>query len=222
MAGRRHGVRVFTVDQLVTIYQTATDFERLLFLLGLNAGMAQAEIGTLRWDEIEGEPATIKRDRRKSRVYGEFVLWPETRKALAWWRSMRPATGPLVMTTASGKNLLRTEISNAWAKLRGRIERTTGAPIGWWLPFKHLRKTGAQLVRQVSDGEVAGTFLSHGQPVATDDLADRYSNRPFDKVAKALLAVQEQLRPMFESSPKAFTSSALGSVRPAVGPAARG
>jgi hypothetical protein len=64
----------------------------------------------------------------------------------------------------------------------------------WWLPFKHLRKTAAQLVRNVSDGEIAGTFLSHGTPVASDELADRYSNRPFDRVSKALSLVFSNYR----------------------------
>lgn len=37
----------------------------------------------------------------------------------------------------------------------------------------------------------AGVFLSHGHPVATDDLTDIYSNRLFDRVAKATLEVCE-------------------------------
>lgn len=80
----------------------------------------------------------------------------------------------------------------------------------WWLPFKHLRKTGAQLVRQASDGEIAGVFLSHGQPVASDELADVYSNRPFARVAEALAKVHAVLAPMFAAAPKAFTVRAIG------------
>jgi hypothetical protein len=89
LAKRRHGVKVLTVPQLATIYRHATDFERLLFLLGLNAAMAQVEIQTLRWDEVE--PGVIKRIRRKSGVYAEFALWPETQKAIDWWQRVRPA-----------------------------------------------------------------------------------------------------------------------------------
>ena len=209
-AGRQDGVRVFTIDQLAVIYRHATDFERLLLLLGLNAGMAQAEINTLRWDEIKGEPASIKRLRRKSKVYGEFELWPETQAALDWWRKIRPPTGPLVATTATGKPIMRTEITNAWVRARKRIDHAAGSPIDWWLPFKHLRKTGAQLVRNVSDGEVAGVFLSHGKPVATDQLSERYSNRPFPKVAEALRLIRTQLRPGFEAVPDAFLTTRLG------------
>ncbi|MGN6726114.1 MAG: hypothetical protein ACTHLZ_09365 [Tepidisphaeraceae bacterium] len=209
-ANKRYGVKVFSLEQLVTIYRFATDFERVLLLLGLNAAMAQAEVATLRWDEIEGDPLTIKRVRRKSRVYGEFELWPETKAALIWWRQLRPAVSPLVMITSTGAAYTRQRISNAWIKVCRRIERETDCRPTWWLSFKFLRKTAAQLVRNVSDGEVAGVFLSHGKPVASDDLADVYSNRPFDKVAAALDRVHAQLKPMFDIAPGAFKEVAIG------------
>ena len=84
---RRYGVKVFSPEQLAVLYRHATDFERLFILLGLNAAMVQAEILALRQDEVEGD--TIKRIRRKSGVYAEFKLWPETRQALAWWQRVR-------------------------------------------------------------------------------------------------------------------------------------
>lgn len=208
VAERRHGVKVLTVPQLATIYEHATDFERLLVLLGLNAAMAQAEITTLRWDEVE--PGVIKRIRRKVGVYAEFALWPETEQALEWWSRVRPAGSDLVMVSGEGNPYNRHRISNTWAKLRKRIERETGQPADWWLPFKHLRKTAAQLVRDASDGEVAGTFLSHGQPVASDELADVYSNRPFDKVGAALGDVRDKLKKVFKTALDAFTGEKVG------------
>lgn len=210
VAGQRHGVKVFTLDQLTTIYKHATDFERVLVLLGLNAGMCHAEVLTFRWDEIEGVPPTIKRIRRKNGVYAEAALWTETRKALDWRQALQAKRNSLVMTTTNGNVYTRIMIANTWVTLRKRIERTTGQPCEWWLSFKFLRKTAAQLVRNFSDGEVAGCFLSHGQPVATDDLADVYSNRPFAKVAEALGKVEKQLAPMFDAAPGAFASSKMG------------
>jgi integrase len=209
---RRHGVKVFTPDQLTVLYRHATDFERLLVLLGLNAAMAQAEILTLRQDEVEGD--TIKRIRRKSGVYAEFKLWPETQQALAWWQRVRETKGELVMLTDRGQPYTRQRISNAWSTLRKRVERNAGQDPEWWLPFKHLRKTAAQLVREAADGEVAGVFLSHGQPVVTDELADAYSNRPFDKVAEALSTAHEQLVSMYDAAPEAFTATSIGKRMP--------
>lgn len=208
IAGLRKGVAVLSVQQLTDVYRVATDFERLLMLLGLNAAMAQAEIVTLRWDEIDGQ--TIKRVRQKSSVYAESALWPETRLALDWWRRVRSSGNDLVMLTNEGRPYTRQRISNAWKSLERRLERRTSTSVDWWLPFKHLRKTAAQLVRSASDGEIAGICLSHGNPVATDVLADVYSNRPFHKVADALTTVRQQLQPMFNAAPDAFQSSKIG------------
>lgn len=209
IAQKRHGVAVLDAPHLVTTYTHATDFERLVLLLGLNCAMSHAELITLRWDEVESDPLTIKRIRHKSGVYGEFELWPETIKALDWWRGVRPGTRELVMVTGEGQPYTRQRIANTWTKLHRRIQRQ-GDDGAWWLPFKHLRKTAAQLVRNESDGEIAGVFLSHGKPVASDDLADVYSNRPFAKVAEALKLVHVKLAPMFESAPKAFDSTRVG------------
>ncbi len=158
----RSGALVFSVDQLTTLWRHATDTDRLFVLLGLNAAMSHAEIISLRHDEVESATQTIKRIRGKSGVYGEFALWPETQAALAWWRQFSTASSDLVLNTREGRPYTRQRIANQWAALYKRIARAEQDNVNWWLPFKHLRKTAAQFVRDASDGEVAGVFLSHG------------------------------------------------------------
>ena len=114
------------------------------------------------------------------------------------------------MLTDRGQPYTRQRINNTWSNLQKRIERDTGVMPAWWLPFKYLRRTEAQFVRQASDGEIAGGFSSHGQPVATDELADAYANRPFDRVAETLDEVRDQLKFMFTASTSTFTSTTLG------------
>ena len=201
------GPQTFSVEHLAVIWRHASDSERLMIALALNAAMAPAELCGLRWDEIE--EGTIKRIRRKSGVYAEFALWPETLQGLAWWERIRGRQGELVLTTQAGGPFDRQRISNMWGKLRERIGGTGGDEVQWWLPFKHVRKTAAHLVRQAADGEIAGVFLSHGQPVRQDELSDLYSRRPFDKVAKALAKVRHRLDPVFEGV-DAFTSTQVG------------
>lgn len=201
------GAQVFNVDQMAAIWRHATDRERLFVVTALNAAMAPAELSSLRWNEISGDPPRIKRIRHKSGVYAEFALWPETVQALDWWRRTSPHAGELVFVTDDGSPYMRQRFSNAWGRLRKRIEREMGQDIPWWLPFKHLRKTAAQLVRDASDGEIAGVFLSHGKPVQTDDLSDLYSKRPFHRVDAALADVQKRLGPVFATAADAFTST---------------
>lgn len=207
-AALARGVSVWTLDELTLLYRHADDLSRLLILLGLNLGAAQAEICTLRIGEIErdGQSARVKRIRHKSGVYGEFALWPQTLTAIDWCldqrRRQKGADDP-VLITAKGQPWSRQLIANRWKRL---VDHTAANhPALRRLSFKILRKTAAQWVRQQGGGEIMGVFLCHGQPVATDALADVYSNRPFDRVAVALDAVAKQLRPMFEAAPDAFS-----------------
>jgi hypothetical protein len=68
------------------------------------------------------------------------------------------------------------------------------------LSFGKLRKTAGNLIRQFADGEVAGVFLCHGQPVESDDLLDLYTARPFGRVFQAIRDVEKHLEPMFEAA----------------------
>jgi hypothetical protein len=75
------------------------------------------------------------------------------------------------------------------------------------LGFKFIRKTAAQFVRDVSNGETTATFLCHRQNVATDNLADKYSRRDFSKVDRALGAVNTMLSPtVFNIVPEPFST----------------
>jgi hypothetical protein len=214
------GIAVWTIDELTILYQFASDFERLVILLCLNCGFSQAEIITLRPEEVvhAGGNATIKRIRHKNQVYGEFVLWPETLAGLTWFMSRcRPsgAAADFVMVTGKGQVYLRQDLANMWNRLVARVQ--TKHPVFRRRPFKYLRKTGGQLVRNHSDGEVSRVFLCHGNAVVSDDLADVYTNRPFDKVAKALALVHLDLAPMFAAAPQAFdgkSAAAATAARP--------
>jgi integrase len=203
IAGLGRGVRVWTIEELVQIYRHATDRDRLLLLLGLNCGFAQAEISSLRTDEINlGATPTITRIRRKNRVPGVFALWPETAAAIAFYlrkrRSVASPNSDLMMITKNGHPFDRQQIARSWDRLLARVQ--ADCPDFRRLSFKHLRKTAGQLIRERSNGEIAGVFLCHGQAVATDNLADVYTNRPFDKVGATLEIVHRDLRPMFDAA----------------------
>jgi len=167
----------------------------------------------------------IMRIRQKTGVYGEWLLWPETVDALEWAINRRrsqsrirrgPSKGkdismrsdsilllsedglPLVKHTVKGNQSNR--IANMWRTgLTNRIRKDH--PSFRQLSFNKLRKTGGDLIRHEADGEINAVFLTHGQPVKSDDLSDEYTNRPFGKVFQAIRAVRLYLNSAFDFQP---------------------
>lgn len=234
-------VDTYDIEELVLLYKYATPFERVLLLLGLNCGFGAAEVSSLMYQEVRlhsahpyaarirfessNSDSFILRVRRKTGVYGEWLLWPETATALDWAINRRKQMKsvkrgkykgkdislcetslvllsddgtPLVKQTDEGNTSNR--IANLWASgLTARIRKDF--PSFRKLSFNKLRKTAGNLIRQEADGEISGVFLTHGQPVKTDDLSDEYTNRPFGKVFEAIRSVRKHLALAFDFEP---------------------
>lgn len=228
--------KFYLPSELPMLNKHATPLERLLFLLGLNCGFKGAEQGTLLLDHLflnESHPNArylrevskfechpdeqfILYSRNKSKVYGEFLLWPQTVELIQWGLNHRKAiveqfnltSRNLLITkkgtlfyrqTDGGKN--RSQIfANKWNALIRRVRKSE--PDFPYFPFSSLRDTASDLVRQAADGEVSATFLMHGQPVVQDDLLDLYTKRPFAKVFTALRQLKCDLKDMFEAAPE--------------------
>jgi hypothetical protein len=228
--------RAYLPSELPLLNKHATPLERLLLLLGLNCGFKGAEQGTLLLDHLfldrphpnerylrevaKFEPRPddkfVLYSRNKSKVYGEFLLWPQTVEMIRWGIEQRDQVARelqlphrnLLLTkdgqryyrkTGGGKN--RSQIfNNKWQDLVERVQKNEkDFP---YFSFSTLRDTAGDLVRQAADGEVSSTFLMHGQPVKKDDLLDLYTKRPFGKVFEALRRLQVDLKPMFDAAPE--------------------
>lgn len=225
-------VDVYTVDELRTLWEYATPFERVLMLLALNCGFGRAEVASLEMSEVllrqrhprereVGYAGTdaggwVMRVRHKSGVYGEWKLWTETVRAVEWYMTHHrpsvapsPAVGTLLVTDHGGRydaptkgSHANSQLSNAWVRLTERVRKDL--PQFRRLSFNKLRKTAGNLVREAAGGEVAGVFLSHGNPVKSDSQLDVYTNRPFAKVFAALDKVGSDLRPLWQPVTEPF------------------
>jgi integrase len=192
----RIAVDVYTKEELGILWTQATLIERQYILLALNCGFSISEIGTLDWSMIEGD--YIKRIRPKTKVYGDFLMWDITKKALG-----EPKKKGLVFTTENGIGLLEptvtnrrgAKIPNAWYRLLKRVKKfhENFKRLG----FHHLRKTSGNLMRQFSDGETMAVHLCHGKPVKTDALAGLYSNPVFVRIFEAQRRVFDFLADIF-------------------------
>ena len=232
----------YTLDELAVLNEYATPHERLFLLCGLNCGFKRMEISTLRVCEIfiqQAHPyadtldfksnesdSFIKRLRKKSTVYGEWLLWPLTVKAMMWAlnrrRQMTHILGgdgkgraipfraesivllndhghPFTKTTKKGNS--NNQITNTWNRLLDRIQKDHEEFRR--LPHENLRDTSANLIRRNRDfgSEIAKVFISHGNPFKSDDLLELYSNKPFGRVFEACRWLEEVFGPVFEVTP---------------------
>ena len=227
-------VDTYKPDELKTLWEYASPFQRLLMLLALNGGFGRAEVASLGMNEIllrQKHPheqelgcnstdadSWIFRVRHKTSVYGEFKLWPETAKAIDWWMRQRALiqvsdkVNDTLLVTRKGQrydaptkgNHPNFQLPNGWYALTKRIREDKEHGNFRQLSFNKLRKTAGNLIRKEGDGEIAGVFLCHGTPVKTDNLLDLYTNRPFAKLFDAIDRVGVKLRPIWESVPEPF------------------
>lgn len=216
-------IPTYSVEELTTLYKNASPMVRLFMLLGLNCGFSTAEMGSLTTDEVflntahphfpsTSHDSWILRVRIKSGVYGEWKLWPQTVQGLQWAINRMHRLGgekyllisskgvPMNKNTRTGNKSSR--IPNLWNNLLRTVLKENSAFRK--LSIKYLRKTAGTMIRSASDGEIAGVFLCHGTPVKSDALADVYTNRPFDKVFKAIDEVGKRLQPMFDAVASPF------------------
>ena len=236
-------VDTFLLEELQLLNRYATPMDRLYLMLALNCSFGTKEIATLtigevtlhqalseQEQEVFGFPSTVADSfvtlvRNKTTIVGKYLLFKQTVQMLEWAMARRlkqpnPAADQQLILNSKGTPMdQRSEngnpsrqIPNAFVRLKKRITDDQNKISD--LSFKHLRKTAGDLIRRVSDGEISGVFLLHGQPVKTDKLSDVYTNRPFGKVYDAIRKVEEILQPVFAESgddptieqPQAYTS----------------
>lgn len=186
----------YTVDELKILWDFATIFERKMLLLALNCGFGANDIGKLKWEDIIDNK--IKGFRQKTGVYGEFLLWEITVKALG----ERKKDG-LVFVTKNGECLVGTtecgnrkmNIPNAWNKLLNRVLKKY--PDFKNLSFYNLRKSSANIIRKIADGETASVFLRHGEPVKKRKEVETYTTPAFEKVFEAQKNLWLMLKDIF-------------------------
>ncbi|MFI4851276.1 MAG: helix-turn-helix domain-containing protein [Gimesia chilikensis] len=240
---RIRNVDTFRLEELQLLNRYATPIERLYLMLGLNCGFGAKEIATLTIGEVFLHQALSAEEqevfhfpsstadsfvslvRNKTTIVGKYLLFQQTTKMLEWCLARRlqqpnPSPDQRLILTSKGKPLDQRslngnpsrQIPNTFARLKKRIRDDHNQLSD--LPFKCLRKTAGDLIRRFSDGEVAGVFLLHGQPVKADKLSDVYTNRPFGKVYQAIQKVESFLQPVFDEVPNDPTAKQPQSYTP--------
>jgi hypothetical protein len=203
--------RVFKRTELALLWQYALPWDRALMTLALNCGFSKAELSTLQTAEVvrvKGQ-THIRRERVKTDAYGEWLLWEETVAALAYLKGLKKSDTPYAVVSKTGKPLNRLTrggnenpiIANHWNRLLKRVR--ADYPDIPKLPFKCLRKTGANLVRRlakVRPTELASMYLAHSERSdSTDKLLHHYTDRPWPLLHKTLRKLRRKLDGVFSA-----------------------
>ena len=182
---------VFTMDEIKTLLDNASDRTKLYILLMLNCAMTQKDISDLHTSEVDWRQHTITRKRSKTAESEHvpvvtYVLWPETLRLLKQERSADREGR--VLTNSNGGPLWFEEL-NDQGKYRktdnvksafDRLRRKTGIT----KPAKSLKKTSASCIRDNKHfTSLESLFLGHA-PVR---MADRhYAQVPEQLLAEAI------------------------------------
>jgi integrase len=234
VTSRSQQVQTFTVEELALLNRYAVPIERFLLLCGLNCGFKRMECATLRVGEIalhrkhefakyidfdfSETDSFIRRLRTKSEVFGEWILWPLTVRAMEWVLDRRRIQGDVVReipfsptalaflnnsgyayTKPTKKNNSNNQLTNTWNRLVRRVRQDE--PNFPPLSQECLRDTSSNWIREEFGGEIAEVFLSHGSPLGSKSLVECYTNKPFGKVFAALRWLERKLAPVFEATP---------------------
>jgi integrase len=170
------GSRMFTPDELQRLILCAGPQLRAMILLGLNAGLGNADLAGLTTHHLQGKWLVYPRP--KTGIERRVPLWPETREALA---AVIRNGDDLVIRTKYGhpwtpKNHLGTDspISAAFTKLCKGLEiHKKGRG------FYSLRHIAQTIGEESGDHAAIQYILGHAPPA--DDMGAVYRERMNDK-----------------------------------------
>lgn len=220
---RRVSKGTYTPEQLATIARQLDTFGKMMLGVCVNCGMQPAEIGRLEVQDFYSKhPETdevgdwVIFNRPKTHEYGEWILFPEVAALLRWGIQRANEIGTdRIIVSKEGVPWYREDWSNPetrfakwWQavptkndKHEGvvtKLERTVGLPR---LTFKTLRKILPNLVRPKFGEEIADLLNARkldrdGNQNGRD--TDRYADRLYDEGKKAILRLNETLRPFLD------------------------
>lgn len=178
--------KFWTVEEIRTLFNTASQRTKLYIALACNCGYTQREIATLEWEMIDDN--VIRRERPKSGQPQEHILWPLTLELLLKESKTRKG---LCLKGAKGNELLTESIKEDGNvthvdSIRLAFERTMkkNKLNGTGRTFKNIRKTSADAIAEkFEDDRLVDLFLAHStKGNMREHYARTYSSQYFDAI----------------------------------------
>jgi integrase len=198
------GSKMYEPDELRTILEAAGQPLRAMILLGLNAGMGNADVGQVPIDAMDLDAGWITFPRPKTGIERRIPLWPETSDAIKAWLAVRPepkdaaAEGLVFVTRWGGPWHVddpRSPVSFEFAKLLRKIDTATAeqAQKNGTKPRPKLARPrrGFYGLRHVFQtvGEESGDVIAtrHIMGHAVNDVSAFYRERVLDSRLRAVV-----------------------------------
>ena len=173
-----HEKFTFDSEQINELLSAADTKMRTMIWLGLNCGFGCTDCSELKWSDLDLVNARVKLPRRKTGIFRDLPLWPETVESL----EKIPKTGNLVFYTCRGnpyiQTLLKTDgngngkyttINTITTKF-SRLIKKSGLDVPKGTGFYTLRRTAATIAARSGDPFAVQRLLGH----ADLQMATRY------------------------------------------------
>ena len=137
--------------------------------------------------------------RPKTKVFGEWLLWPEVVEMVRWGIARREkirgfGSDALLIVSEHGKPWYdeaaskspQAKYANVWNDLIRRVRKNNEHKDFRYLPFGTLRDTLPDVIRHRYSDELASLCVAHGSTFKGDKLLDCYTNKPFGRLHQAI------------------------------------
>jgi integrase len=182
----KKGIRMFEADELRRIINMASQPMKAMILLGINAGLGNADVGTLPMKALDVDKALLDFPRPKTGIARKCPLWTETVEAIKEWLTQRPtpkdeAHADLVFITARrdswAKETSDNPISKEMRKLLDKIN------INGNRNFYALRHTFETMAGESKDQVAVDFIMGH----VDNSMSAAYRERISDERLRAVV-----------------------------------
>ena len=190
LARAKSGPKLFTKEEIHLLLKQAGTHLKAMILLGINAGMGNADVGTLPLSALNLERGWLDYPRPKTGVPRKAKLWPETLQAVRDSLARRPApkddsNGGLVFITKYGlpwaKDVPDSPVTKELAKLLHKLHINSRKGLG----FYTLRHTFRTVADEVASGDQPAIdyIMGHESPHMSTVYRERISDARLENVA---------------------------------------
>lgn len=185
----KQGVKLFSADDIRKLIEAAGTQLKAMVLLGINAGMGNADCGTLPRTALDLDNGILDYPRPKTGMPRRVILWPETIDAIREAIAVRPtpkdkADSDLVFVTKYGRSWAKDDRDNPISKETKKLLNELGINHRRGVSFYCLRHTYRTIADETRDQAACDYTMGHEVPHMSSIYRERISDDRLRAVAE--------------------------------------